>query len=861
MIIKTKLYSPSPKADFVKRIALIEQLNQAKNNKLTIVSAPAGFGKSHLVASWCKEVKPKYAWLSLDLNDNNPDIFLAYLVAAIRSVDANLAEDAWHMTQGKEEKDAGIILTSLVNELAYYPEDLHLILDDYHLIQSEQIDKIISQLLELSPNNFHLLLVTRIDPNLPLAKYRAQGELQELRAADLRFCDDEANAFFNLPTNISLSDRCTRLANKNTEGWIVGLQLSALALRGQSNPDATISRFRGTHTYILDYLTEEVLTKLPDEIRRFLFDTYLLSEFNAELCDYVLDIQNSAQHIAYLEQHNIFIISLDDERVWFRYHHLFADVLKVHAKQSEQHNQALHWRAALWFAEQGRLIEAVKHGFLADNTRQVVSLVEKHWPSQRVYHHDSQLIAWLKDVSISLLQDHPVLSGYYGLALLSHDPEKGMYLLDSTRRALAESKMNLNEAESTTYGIVNIGEAYIHAAQNNIDEVLERARTAFENLNPDEAVWRGSAKALEGIALWQAGQIQDARKSLNSAVTNMDRSKDTSAQITSRFLLADFYYQFGWLNQAKHTIESAIAIADTCHGYTIEGSADAYLLLAEIEFEQGSIDKANINLDIANQFGERGSMPETRYRYPLLSGRIANLNGKFDNALQLFNEAENLFHQSPAPCHRPPVFWKDVLYLNQGNNIKVKKEPSASLALHMNSHAYLPYLLASLESVEQVEAIFSSEETLDSTPRSFYIKLLIEAISHDLKGNTEQAKASLKTILTELSEHQDKVWINEVNVLKHFFERHHLIPKTRIPSIVKQDLVEPLSTKEKEVLNWLDSELTGPQIASRLFVSLNTLRTHTKNIYSKLDVNNRRAAINKAKSLGYLNENTLNSIE
>ncbi len=859
MIIKTKLHRPLPKVDFVRRKALIPQLDKVVRQKLTIISAPAGFGKSHLVASWCSEQSIKYAWLSLDSNDKNPDVFLTYLVAAIKEMDSTLGDEAWSLVQGVGEVNASEVLSSLLSEFTYYSTDIVLILDDYHLVDSEDIKPLLHALLEQSPSNLHLLLITRKDPNLSLAKLRVQGELLEIRAADLRFSDAEAQALFQLPMNNIDNSECSTLANKNTEGWAVGLQLSALALRGQADQALAVARIRGAHSYILDYLTEEVLTRLPEEIRQFLFETSVLSEFSAELCDYALKRPHCAQYLSYLEQNNVFLISLDSERIWYRYHHLFADVLKVHAHLADYEKQQIYWRAATWYAEQHRLIEAVKYGFLSNETSQVVELIEAHWPTQRANHHDSQLIGWLAEVSDSILQNHPVLSGYYGLALLSHDPEKGMYLLDRTRQQLERPKAELSIAECTAFGVVNIGEAYIYAAQGNTEVVMERTRSALAFLSPDESVWRGAAKALAGIALWRDGNIEDARKSLLSSVNNMDRSKDLSAQITSRFLLADFYYQFGWLNQAKNVIEHAIEITDMGSGYTIEGSADAYLLLAEIEFEQGSVDKATVNLDMANQFGVKGSMPEAKYRYPLLNGRIESAHNKFEKALNYFIEAEHLFHLSPTPCHRPPAFWKAVLQLNQGNVTQLKQQPKVTQPLHIGGHLYVPYLLASLDSVKSIETLFTVDSEIDSTPNNHCITLLIKALSDDLNGHTEQAKASLKELLGELTEHNNTAWMTEIKVLKQFFERHHLVNQIVNQNIVQRSQVEvalldPLSAKEREVLQWLDSELTGPQIALRLFISLNTLRTHTKNIYSKLTVNNRRAAINKAKKLAIFSE-------
>lgn len=846
MIIKTKLHIPEPKSTYVVRQALSETLEQITNTKLTLVSAPAGFGKSNLVADWCSRKEEKLAWLSLDSNDKNSDTFLSYLVAAFREADITLAQEAWELVQVQKEVNADHVTTSLINELAYYQEELTLILDDYHLASSTATDSVISNFLDRMPENIHLVLITRSDPSLSLARLRAEGELIEIRASDLKFTDEEAGKLLSQTCHAQLEKIDVAAVNRITEGWAVGLQLSSLALNSNAHPKDIITRLSGSHTFILDYLTEQVLSGMDEKVRHFLCETFFLKELSVEFCNHVLNREDCGEILTYLESNNIFLISLDNERNWYRFHHLFADVLRIHAHITEERIQKLNLRAAMWMANQGRLVDAVQY-VRCCGEKELLKLLENHWPTARTHSHDSQLIEWLASVDIESLQAFPILAGYYSLALLPHNPEQGIFLLDATKKHFERCVTSLKGQEKTTLGIVNIGQAYIHAAQSNTREVLERVRNALSVLPTKEQVWRGSSRALEGIALWRDGEVSGAERSLIAAVANMDRSEDLSAKITSRFLLGDFYYQFGWLNKARSVVESAIDRVDQSRSYTVEGSADVYLLLSEIEFEQGNIESALSLLDTAQQFGPSGSMQETKYRYPLISGRIASLENRIEDAIKYISEAEALYAETPNPCHRPPSLWKGIILLNQGSRELLTKQTPCSTPFYINSLAYLTYVITQPNERSEITTMLDNAFSEGAPPTLQFVQKVVCAIDAEANKDKKSAEDVLRQAVLIMAENSAYVWRTEIKALHELFTRYDLSPKKLSTTMSVDSLVEPLSAKEAQVLNWLDTELSGPQIASKLFVSLNTLRTHTKNIYSKLGVSNRRAAINKAK--------------
>ncbi|MEZ8374981.1 LuxR C-terminal-related transcriptional regulator [Vibrio cyclitrophicus] len=848
MIIKTKLYCAPPKVGYVTRRALLDKLERITETKLTLVSAPAGFGKSHLLATWKFLENKSCSWLSLDQNDKNTDTFLTYLVAAIRCIDSALASEAWNLIQASGETNSENVITTLVNELTYYPDDIILILDDYHLVESVSVNSIVNTLIERLPDTVHLVLLTRSDPALSLAKLRARGELLELRLAELRFTDAEACDFFRFNGNVDINSHNIAVVNQKAEGWAVGLHLSSLAFNSNIHVNETISKISGSHTFILDYLTEEVLTLLPRSIRNFLLETSFLKEFSAELCNYVLEVENSAEQLSYLELNNVFLIPLDNERTWYRYHHLFADVLSIHSKVTSSRKKKLNWRVATWYARAGRLEDAIQYGFASGEEERTIQMLDSHWPRLRSEMHDSQLIEWLSNTKLSLVQRYPVLSGYYGLALLSHDPEKGMQLLDIARSHFEQVSTPLSDQESTAFGIVSIGEAYIHAAQGHTREVLSRVKKALGAFPIEEQVWRGASRALEGIALWREGKINKAEICLVKAVANMDRSKDKSAKITSRFLLGDYYYQFGWLKKARNIVELAIEINEQNAGYTIEGAADLYLLLAEIEFEQGNVDKAVNLLDAAEQFGTLGSMPEAKYRYPLIAARIALADKRESDAQDLLYRSDSLYQETPNPCHRPPSYWIGVYQFNKGNLEGIKLAPPFVKPAFIHSCSYVLYLLVEPTSQTKIEQSLFSIDSSESSPNILFAQKIVLALKANALGDGRLTRKTLEQLILIQDENQNLAWLHEINEIEKLFDAYGV--NTIEPSINQIELsqIEPLSAKEKEVLKWLDTELTGPQITSKLFVSLNTLRTHTKNIYSKLGVTNRRAAINKARS-------------
>src|SRR6266705_452055 len=424
-ILATKLYIPRLRPNVVSRPRLLDRLNEALHRNLTLISAPAGFGKTTLVSEWVEGIERPTAWLSLDEGENDPARFLAYLVAALQTITANIGEGVLGMLQSSQPPPTEAILTALLNEITTLPDHFVLVLDDYHVLDAKSVDIALTYLVEHLPPQMHLVIATREDPQLPLARLRARSHLTEVRAADLRFTASEAAAFLNQVMGLNLSAADIAALEDHTEGWIAGLQLAALALQGHQDVPGFIRTFAGDHRYIVDYLVEEVLQHQPEPVRSFLLQTSILDRLNGPLCNAVTGQEEGNARLEALERGNFFVVPLDDKRHWYRYHHLFAEVLSVHLMAEQPHQVAtLHRRASEWYEHNGSTTNAIRHAMAAEDFERAADLVELAVPAMLRSRQEATLLGWLKALPDELVHVRPVLSaGYAGALLVSGELE------------------------------------------------------------------------------------------------------------------------------------------------------------------------------------------------------------------------------------------------------------------------------------------------------------------------------------------------------------------------------------------------------------------------------------------------------
>src|SRR5437660_5899366 len=413
-ILATKLYIPRLRPNVVSRSRLIERLNEGLHRKLTLIAAPAGFGKTTLVSAWVAGCDRQVAWLSLDEGDSDPILFLMYLIAALQTIAPNIGEGVLGVLQSPQPPPPDSILTALLNDMTTIPDNFVLVLDDYHVLDAKPVDQALTYLVEHLPPQMHLVIATREDPQLPLARLRAQGQLIELRAADLRFTPSEAAEFLNQVMGLNLSAQDIAALEDRTEGWIVGLQLAALSMQGHQDVPGFIRAFAGDHRYIVDYLVEEVLQRQPEPVRSFLLQTSILDRLSGPLCDAVTGQEEGNARLEALQRGNFFVVPLDDKRHWYRYHHLFAEVLSAHLMAEQPAQVAtLHRRASAWYEQHGEVSDSIRHALAAFDFGRAADLVELAVPAMARSRQEATVLGWLTALPDELVRARPVLTVHY----------------------------------------------------------------------------------------------------------------------------------------------------------------------------------------------------------------------------------------------------------------------------------------------------------------------------------------------------------------------------------------------------------------------------------------------------------------
>ncbi len=571
-LLTTKLYIPPTRPELVPRPRLIEQLNVGLHHKMTLVSAPAGFGKTTLVSEWVAGCERPAAWLSLDEGDNDLRRFLAYFIAALNQGtgnEATIGEGALSMLQSPQPPPTEVVLTSLINEIATIPDRIILVLDDYHIIEAEQVDDALTFLIEHLPPQMHLVITTREDPHIPLSRLRSHDQLTELRARDLRFTSSEAAEFLNQVMGLNLTHEDIVALETRTEGWIAGLQLAAISMRGSDDAANFIESFTGSHRLVLDYLIEEVLYQQTESVQTFLVQTAILERLNGSLCDALTGYEDSQQTLELLERSNLFIIPLDNSRQWYRYHHLFADVLRARL-MVEQPDQvpALHLRASEWFEQKGSTPDAINHAFAAEDFERAAGITELTWQAMDNTFQSTTWLGWVERLPDELVRNRPVLSTQYAWALwLEGELEASEVRLQDAERWLDDTGDKSARPESSADGMVVVDEeqfrtlpAKIALARANNAQALgdvpgtvKYAELAL-NLTPEEdLIEHAQATVTLGFTYWAGGDLEAAHKAMDDWSNSMQKAGNILFSIATAFVLADIRVAQGRLQEAVRT--------------------------------------------------------------------------------------------------------------------------------------------------------------------------------------------------------------------------------------------------------------------------------------------------------------------
>jgi len=901
-LLETKLHVPRLRRGLVTRPRLSDRLSRGAESALTLVSAPAGFGKTTLLTEWLAAAPAdgrSAAWLSLDQRDNDSAVFWTYLVTALQTAAHGVGAGALLLLQSPQSP-IETVLATLVNDLHATPNDVVLVLDDYHVIEARDVQDGMTFLLEHLPPQIHLVIASRADPALPLARLRGRGELVEIRAADLRFTPDEAAEYLNEAMGLTLTAEDVDALEGRTEGWIAALQLAALSMQGRDDIAGFIAGFAGDDRYIVDYLVEEVLQRQPEHVRSFLLQTSILSRLNGSLCDAVTGQDGGKAMLEALDRGNLFLVSLDDRRQWYRYQHLFRDVLRARLLDEQPDRvHELHRRASGWYEQNGERSEAIHHAMAGEAFERAADLVELAIPAMSQGRREATLRRWLEALPDEVITVRPVLSVGYAAALLVHGELEGVEarLRDAERWLGTTAGAPESRAPSTAMVVVD-DEAFrglpsaiavYRAAQawvlGDVAGTMTHARRALDLVGADGHLGRGAAAGMLGLAHWTSGDLDAAHRWWADSQASLEKAGHHSDMLGCAIALADIRIAQGRLHEAMSTYERGLKVATAQGPPVLRGAADMHVGMSGLLRERNDLDAALQHLLTSRELGEHVGLPQNRHRWRVAMARVREAKGDLAGALDLLDEAERLYNGDLFPDVRPIAALRARVLAAQGKldeALSWARERGLSVDddlsyLREFEHITLARVLLARYTAERadrsnheatrlLERLLRAAEEGARTGSVIEI-LVLQALAHQTQGDIPAALASLQRALM-LSEPEGyvRVFVDEgppMASLLRAVAKQGIAPnyvrrllaalnKTDDSTPVTQGLIDPLSERELVVLRLLGTDLNGPEIARELIVSVNTVRTHTKNIYAKLGVTNRRAAVRRAQELRLL---------
>jgi LuxR family transcriptional regulator, maltose regulon positive regulatory protein len=878
-IIATKLFKPALRPEMIRRPHLIARLDQGRQQQLILVSAPAGFGKTTLVSEWVSGCGCPAAWLSLDSEDNDPTRFLSYLLSSLQMIQENTGNGISGMLESSQPPQPEFVMTILLNEISSFPAHFYLVLDDYHVIDAKPVNDAFAFLLEHLPHQMHLVIVTREDPALPLARLRARGQLSELRAADLRFSCTEAADFLCRVMGLHLSDADIADLENRTEGWIAGLQLAAVSMRGLSDTAGFIRAFTGSNRYVLDYLIEEVLQQQPESVKSFLLRTSILDRMSGPLCDAVLlNPSASGQEILeYLERCNLFIVPLDTERRWYRYHHLFAELLRQRFFQSMAVTGGeivaqYHVRASEWYDENGFELDAFHHAASANDIDRVERIIDGKGIPLHLRGATTTILAWLDSLPAPVLKARPSLMIRHASLLLASGQAAGVEeKLDAAEEALQH--IGPDDATRNLIGQIAVSRATIALTRYRPDVMVTESRRALEYLRPDNLAFRFSAVWLRALACQFMGDRMSSCRGYAEALTISHASGDVFSEILAETGLGQTQESENQLFQAAECYRHILLLSGD---HPQPNASEAHLGLARILYEWNDLDAAEqhgqSSLQLARQYDE--SVDRFIFSEIILS-RVRLARGDSDVAAEILAQAEQSARRKNFTLRMPDIAAAQVQVLLSQDNPKAAALLAEKYELPISRakiHIYKGEgsgALALLEPLHEQLALKGWNDELLKV-------MVLEAVSCHVKGEKEKACDILgKTLLmaepggftrlyadegipmvrllTEAAEHADSPeYIARLLAAMNPECRSGVVKPGHPNSTPVQSVVEPLSQRELEILRLVARGYSNQEICSRLFLALDTVKGHNRRIFEKLHVGRRTEAVACARELGLI---------
>lgn len=880
-LLSTRLYAPEPRGRRVERSRLVARLREGEQGRLTLLTAPAGFGKTTLLTEWLLERGRPVAWVSLDQGENEPALFWAYIIAALQRRAPGVGEVALSMLFSPEPFQHTPVLSSLINDLATTEIDLVLVLDDYHLVTDPAVHAGMAFLLEHMPPHLHLVLASRTAPPFPLARLRGRGHLVELTAEDLRFTAVEANDFLRGVMELELSEAGVSTLGERTEGWIAGLQLAALSLRGREDAERVAEAFSGDHRFISDFLVEEVLHHQSPDVRDFLLQTSILHRMSGSLCDAVTGREGSAALLEELERANLFVVPLDERREWLRFHHLFADVLQARLEVREPELvPVLHRRASGWFQERGLLADAVHHALHSGDGTWTADLIERSWRPMDRSFQSATWLGWAEALPPGVLPARPVLSCGLGWALLDvgrfdeaapHLDRAEAWLEDGAGR---DGMVIADEREWVSLpGTLASARAYQAQAHGDAAATEAHARRALDLLPPDDPFYRGIPAVIVGLAQWTRGELEEAHTSFVEALGSFRAAGNAPYTSGALYTMARIRMAQGRLTEASDHCGKALAVDDP----RARQRGDVHGLLASISVERGDLGAAGAHLEHGASSPDEGGR-----RWCLAQADLREAQGDFQGALDWLDTAE-LVHR---PDHLPePVSLADRrarIHLAMGRWKAVERwlrvappslEGDSGL---MGEHARLTRARLHVLRVERGEespegllpVLVGLEGQVEGRTGSLIEVLLLQARLHRTLGQEGEAGDRLVRAL-ERAEPEGffQTLVPHAVALRSLLaDRLARNPRQELsrrllarveesgarPHPPTAALVEDLTRREVEILRLVAAGMKNQAIAKQLFISVSTVKRHVANIHAKLGVSHRTAAVARANELRLL---------
>jgi LuxR family transcriptional regulator, maltose regulon positive regulatory protein len=910
VLLATKLHVPRPRPGFVPRPRLLEQLSKGTASALTLVCAPAGFGKTSVLAEWSRHRRPPLAWLSLDRGDSDPARFWRYVAAALDGLRPGIAQQVAALLRGPQQQPPlEAVLAVVVNELAGGAEEAVLVLDDYHLVEDPAVHGSLALLLDRQPAQLQLVVASRADPPLPLARLRAGGQLGELRERDLRFTAEETAALLRAATGLVLPADSVAALEARTEGWVAGLQLAALSLQGHTDPAGFVASFSGSHRFVLDYLTEEVLARQPEPLVRFLLETSVLERLSGPLCDAVCGRGDSQELLEQIERANLFLIPLDEERRWWRYHHLFADLLQARLQQRQPGRVTeLHRAAAAWCEAHGLGDDAIGHALAADDPEWAARLIERHLEEQILRRSEGATMArWLASLPTAVVRSRPRLCfGQALTALLRGRADEAESLLDAVERAAdsaAEEPYEPSVGRAASIlanlpAVTAVGRADLARLRGDPEGEATFARQALAHLTERDGMQLGSfARYHLAVADWLGGRLEMAERGLAGVVAERSTAGERYLAVRAGYDLGHLQQAQGRLGVALRTYQHGLETATGAGHARLPAAGMAQVGMAEVLYERdelaAALEQATAGVALCRQLA---------YTPPLGTGlvtlaRIRHAQGDQQGTLHALDQAEGAMPDpamvdllNPVPSQRArlllasgdptearrltrqgglgaddqPDYPHERAYLLLARVLLAERTPGRAVALLGRLYALaaaqgrvssvievLTLRALSLEAVgDDHGALAALVEALRLAAPAGHLRVFLDegAPMASLLGRlaTSPAEAQAAAASRLVRGHLDR--------LVQAFDRQGLavLARPRPGGAMAPGLVEPLSARELQVLQLLADGRSNQAIASELVISLDTVKRHVSHVLDKLQAANRTQAVSRARDLGLL---------